>query len=109
MAEKCIIPQEWEKYFNEFYKKIKNMDEKVEIEIEAPSVFDEEEAKDLPLLGLSYDPKDKVFSVMCENLEHLIYKPQEICVEETDGAVSQVRVVDGTGAEHFIRFSTPVK
>ncbi len=109
MAEKCIVPQDWEGYFDELYKKIKNMDEKVEIDIEAPSVFEKEEAKGLTLLGLSFDPKDKVLSVLCENLDHLIQKPQEICVEEQNGAITQIRVTDGTGAEHFIKFSTPVK
>jgi len=108
MAEKCIVPQDWEEYFDELYKKIKDMNEKVEIDIEAPSVFEEEEAKGIPLLGLSYDPKDKVFSVMSENIEHLVHKPQEICVEEENGGIIQIRLVDGTGTEHFIKFSTPV-
>ncbi len=109
MPEKCIVPNDWKEYFDDLYKKIKDMDEKIEIDVEAPSVFEEEEAKGLPLLGLSYDPKDKVFSVMSEDLEHLIHKPQEICVEEEDGAIVQIRIVDGTGTEHFVKFSKPVK
>ena len=109
MAEKCIVPQDWEEYFDEFYKKIKGMDEKIEIDIEAPSVFEAEEAKGIPLLGISYDPKDKVLSVLSQDLEHLIHKPQEICVEEENGGITQIRVTDGTGAEHFIKLSTPVK
>ena len=39
MAEKCIVPQDWKEYFDELYKKVKDLDEKVEIDIEAPSVF----------------------------------------------------------------------
>ncbi|NPA94946.1 MAG: hypothetical protein GXO58_05920 [Thermodesulfobacteria bacterium] len=109
MPEKCIVPQDWKDYFDELYKKLKGKEDKVEIEIEAPSVFEGEEAKGLSLIGLSYDPKDKVFSVMCENLEHMIHKPQEICVEEEDGGVKQIRAVDGTGVEHFIKFAIPLK
>ncbi len=109
MAEKCIVPEDWEKFFDQLYKKTKNMDEKVEIEIEAPSVFEMAEASSLPLLGISYDPKDRILSVMSESLEHLVHKPREICVEEDQGGISEIRLVDGIGTEHFIRFSTPVR
>ncbi len=108
MAEKCIVPNEWEEYLDNLSKKIKAMDEAVEIDIVAPSVIEEEEAKGLKLVGISYDPKDKVVSVFCEVLDHLINKPQEICVEEENGAVSTIRVTDGTGLEHILKFSKPV-
>ncbi len=109
MAERCLIKSDWEDYFNDLSKKLKNIDEKVEIEIVAPSVFEGEEGKGLKLLGLSYDPKDNIFSVFCENIDHIIHNPQEICLEEEDGAIKQVRINDDSGAEHLIKFSTPLK
>ncbi len=108
MAEKCIIPNDWEKFLDDLSKKIKAMDEAVEIDIVAPSVFEGEEAKGLQLVGISYDPKDKVVSVFCEVLDHLINKPQEICVEDENGAIKEIRITDGSGLEHFIKFSKPV-
>ena len=109
MAEKCIVQQEWEGFFDELWKKIKNLDEKVEIEIVAPSVFEGEEGKCLKIIGLSYDPKDNVVSVACENIAHLIHNPQEISVYEEDGAIKQIRINDSSGAEHIIKFLVPIK
>ncbi len=108
MAEKCIIPAEWEEYFDNFSKKLKKMEEKTVIDLVAPSVSEFEEGKSLTLAGISYDPKDKVLSVFCEDLDHLINKPQEVCVEEENGGVKAIRVTDGTGLEHFIKLSNPV-
>ena len=108
MAEKCVLPQDWEEYFDNFSKRIKTLDEKVEIDLVAPSVEKDEEAKGLNLAGISFDPKDKVLSVFCEDLDHLIEKPQEICVEEEGGWVKTIRVTDGTGLEHFIRLAKPL-
>ena len=108
MAEKCVIPADWEQYFDNIAKKIKAMDEKIEIELVAPSVEEFKETQNLALAGISYDPKDKVLSVFCENIDHLINKPQEICVEEENGGVKTIRVTDGTGLQHFIKLSTPV-
>ncbi len=108
MAEKCIVPAEWKEYFDNFSKKIKGASEKVEIELVAPSVEDLKEGKNLPLIGISYDPKDKVLSVFCGDLDHIIEKPQEICVEEEDGGVKTIRTTDGTGMEHFIKLAKPL-
>ncbi len=108
MAEKCIVPNEWEEYLDNLSKKIKAMDEAVEIDIVAPSVLEEKEAKRLKLSGISFDPKDRVLSIFCEVLDHLINKPQEVCVEEENGAVSSLRVTDGSGLEHIIKFSRPI-
>ncbi len=108
MAEKCIVPAEWEEYFDNFSKKLKGLPEKTTIELVAPSVSDLEEGKNLTLAGISYDPKDMVLAVSCEDLDHLINKPQEICVEEENGGVKTIRATDGTGLEHFIKLSKPL-
>ena len=107
MAEKCIVPAEWEEFFDNFSKKLKGVAEKTTIELVAPSVSEAEEGKNLTLAGISYDPKDKVLSVFCEDFDHLINKPQEICVEE-DGGIKTIRVTDGTGLEHFIKLALPI-
>jgi len=109
MSEKCIVRNEWEDFFDDLSKKIKNLDEKVKIEIIAPSVFEREEGKGLHIIGLSYDPKANVFSILCEDIEHLINNPQEVCIEEYDGAITQVRINDNSGMEHIIKFSIPIK
>ncbi len=108
MAEKCIIPAEWEEYFDNLSKKLKQEEEKTIIDLVAPSVAEMEEGKALTLAGISYDPKDKVLSIFCEDLDHLINKPQEICIEEEDGKLKTIRVTDGTGLEHFIKLAKPL-
>ena len=108
MAEKCIVPADWEKYFDNFSKKSKTMDEKIEIDLVAPSVAELREAEKLTLAGISYDPRDKVLSIFCENLDHLIKQPREICVEEENAGVKSIRATDGTGLQHLIKLTTPV-
>ncbi len=108
MAEKCIIPTDWEEYFDNFSKKSKALDEKIKIDLVAPSVEELEQTKNLTLAGISYDPRDKVLSVFSEDLDHLINKPQDICVEEENGRVKIIRVTDGAGLEHVIKLATPV-
>ena len=108
MAEKCIVPADWENFFDNLAKKIKQTEEKTVIDLVAPSVEEREEARDIVLAGISYDPKDKVLSVFCEDLDHLINNPQEICVEEENGGVKSIRVKDGTGLEHYIKLSKPL-
>ncbi len=108
MSEKCIVQKDWEKYLNELSKKIKNMDEAVEIDIIAPGVFEGEEAEGLQLVGISYDHKDNIVSVFCEVLDHIISKPQEIAVEDENGAITSIRITDGSGVEHLIKFSKPI-
>lgn len=108
MAEKCIITSDWEEYLNNFSKKLKKLDESIEIELIAPSVEEIEEAKAIKLIGISYDPKDKVLSVLCEDLDHLIHRPQEICVEEENAKIKTIKAIDENGLEHLIKFSKPL-
>ena len=44
---------------------------------------DQIEAEWVPLLGLSYDPKDDAFDVMLKGLDHRIAKPSTIYLEDS--------------------------
>ncbi len=103
----CITKSEWEKFFNELSRSIKNT--VCEVEVEALGIFDKIEVKWLPLLGLSYDPKDNVISVLFDKLDHMIEKPQEVVVEKGADGIKRIEIVSGEdAARNVLKFKEPV-
>jgi Family of unknown function (DUF5335) len=62
----------------------------------------------LPLLGISYDPKDNVIQIALEGVEHLIYKPREMYVEEEGLELSSLEVIDAEGTRQIIVLKDPM-
>ena len=104
----CIAKSQWKDYLDDVSKAVKNVS--AEVEVEALSIFDQIEVEWLPLLGVSYDPKDDVVSILFEKLDHLIEKPQEIVVEKGDEGIRQIEITSGEdAAKTVLKFRTPVK
>jgi hypothetical protein len=56
------------------------------------------------VIGLTYDPKDNLFEVALEGLDHLVYRPQEIAVgEREDGFPEFIEVTRDDGTREIIR------
>jgi hypothetical protein len=79
-----------------------------EVEILSLHLGDQVEAKWLPLLGLSYDPKGDVLDVALEGLDHLIRNPREIYVEDEGVGVGSLGIVDAAGVGHIVKLRDPV-
>ena len=106
MAE-CIPKNQWEDYLNRLSKVLK--DSPVEVEVAATGIFDKPEVEWLPVLGISYDPKDNIVSILFENLDHIIEKPYEIKVEKDGSGIKEIVIVSEEDASKTIlRFKTPV-
>jgi hypothetical protein len=58
---------------------------RAEILIAAPNLGNQIEAEWLPLLGITYDPKDDILEIALEGLDHMIRKPRVIYVGDTGG------------------------
>ncbi len=107
MAE-CISKNQWENYLNQLSKVFK--DTPVEVEVAASGIFDKPEVEWLPILGISYDPKDNIVSILFENLDHIIEKPYEIKVEKDDSGIKEIDIVsEEDGTKTVLRFKTPVR
>jgi Family of unknown function (DUF5335) len=62
----------------------------------------------LPLLGLAYDPKDDLFEVALDGVDHMIPKPREIYLDDDVGGLISIEVVDAEGTRQIIKLRDPL-
>src|SRR6267154_6629704 len=79
-----------------------------EIEVASLELGDQIEAEWVPLLGITYDPKDDVLEVALDGLDHLIPKPRQIFVDEGLGGLASFEVVDHAGVRHIVQLREPL-
>jgi hypothetical protein len=96
----------WPPYFDAMSKILSG--KRAEIEVAALNLGDQVEAEWLPLIGITYDPKDDLIEVALEGVDHLIRKPREVWVEEDGLNLSGVEVVDGDGVRHILVLRDPM-
>lgn len=94
--------EKWESYFDNLSKNLPAME--VQLEVVDKEVGDQVEVEYSPLTGLSYDPKDDVFEIQFrETHDHLIYHPQEIYINQEDGKITSIEIVDKEGTKYILR------
>ena len=104
----CIARSQWKDYFDDFSKAVKSVP--VEVEVEGLGIFDKMEVEWLPLLGITYDSKGDVLSVLFEKLDHMVEKPGEIAVDKGDQGVTRIEITsEEDGAKTVLKFKAPVK
>jgi Family of unknown function (DUF5335) len=79
-----------------------------EIEVASLKVGDQIEAEWLPLIGLTYDPKDDIVEVALEGVDHLIHHPREIYLDDGGGAFASLEIVDGDGDKQIVKLKDPL-
>lgn len=107
MAIRTLPRSEWKSYFDRVSRELPS--EQAEIEIAGLDLGDQFETEWTSLEGLSYDPKDELFSVFLPGLEHNIRRPKEIFVDDGVDGLQSVEVVDGDGRRHIIRLKALLK
>src|SRR3954470_7501133 len=80
MFNRKLEKAEWESFFNFLSKQLEG--KLAEIEIASLKVGDQIEAEWLPLIGITYDPKDDIVEIALEDVDHIINKPREIYFAE---------------------------
>lgn len=109
MAVRKLEKSEWESYFDEWDKKYREgklPKKDVKIELVNEDLGDQIETWWQELIGLDYDPKDDIFEVAAERHDHLIRKPTEIYVDEENGDIKNLEVIQWDGTKHIISFKT---
>jgi hypothetical protein len=74
-----------------------------EIEVASLDLGDQVVAEWLPLLGISYDPKDDIVEVALDGVDHLIRGPREIYLENGAGALTSIEIVDANDAKQIVK------
>ena len=78
------------------------------VEIASRQLGDQVEAEWAPLLGITYDPKDDLFEIQLEGVDHLVSHPRLFAVRERDGLAESLMVIDGEGTEHIVQLRVPI-
>jgi hypothetical protein len=65
-------------------------------------------AKWLPLLGITYEPRDDLMEIALEGVDHLIRGRREIAVEEGPGGVTAMEIVDADQHRQIVRLREPL-
>ena len=79
-------------------------EKQAKIQVESLAVGDQVAADWKPIIGISYDEKDDVFSVAVPGLDHVIRGPTSLDVRRSGTAVESLAVRDGQDALHVIQF-----
>ena len=78
------------------------------LEVVASALGDQVEAEWAPLRGITYDPKDDLFEIQLESVDHLVRHPRQFAVDERAGRAHSLAVVDDAGTQHILQLREPV-
>lgn len=80
----------------------------VEIEIASLEVGSQIEARRLPLLGITYDPKSDIIEIVLGDLDHLVHRPRELYVDDTPEGLASFEIIDGDGVQQIVILYDPL-
>jgi hypothetical protein len=74
-----------------------------EIEVASLKLGDQVQAEWLPLIGITYDPRDDIVEVALEGIDHMIPNPREIYLDNGSGKLSSIEIVDADGVKQIVK------
>jgi hypothetical protein len=66
------------------------------------------EAHRLPMLGMSYDPRNDVLELLIGDLDHLIRSPRELYFDDALLGSMVLQIVDADGVRQIVTFRYPL-
>jgi hypothetical protein len=107
MSTLRVVPNvEWRSFFDRMSKVL--LGKRAEIEVASLELGDQIVAKWVPLLGITYDSNDDLLDIALDRANHLIRRPREIVVEESDTGLASVAVVDADGTRQIVNLKAPL-
>jgi hypothetical protein len=97
---------QWQGYFDRFSRTLGP--KRVEIEVTGLGLGHQIQAEWIPLIGVSYDPRNDLVAVVAEGVEHIIRKPTQIQIEHDAEWVRRLEVVDIEGNRHTLTLKEPL-
>ncbi|NLS07532.1 DUF5335 family protein [Rhizobium sp. P32RR-XVIII] len=92
MASKTLPPAEWHPYVARLSETIRG--KQVRIEVVGPALGVQVLVRSSSILGITYEPKRNTLEILLDGLDHLIEKPKAISVQEDDGVLFALEIVD---------------
>jgi hypothetical protein len=100
MATRKLAQDEWATYFNAVSKYLRNTTTYAEIRVIDPAIGAQSENIWSPLSGITYDRKDNMLEVDVDGIDHMIFRPSEIYVEEQSEVLPRsIEVLQGKGKQ----------
>lgn len=95
---------EWRTYFDDFSRDLIKEKRTDYAEIRVLSTEDgaQPETSWVPLSGLTYDHRDDLLEVQVKGLDHLIFHPSQIYVDETSGTLGSLEIIQADGTKQII-------
>ena len=97
---------EWQHYFDRIARGLSG--KRAEIDVTSLALGSQVAAEWLPLLGISYEPRFDMLSVMLEGLNHLIRRPVAVYVEVDYGQLVSMAVMDHEQVRHIVKLRAPL-
>lgn len=106
MAISKLDKAAWRPYFDSMSKALDG--KRAEIKVESLSLGSQVQAEWVPLLGISYDPKDDDIDIILEGLDHRIHSPRELYVDQQGGELTSIEVIDSDNVRQIVRLRDPL-
>lgn len=106
MTMRRLEKSEWRPFFDVVSKLLGA--KVAEVEVASLDLGDQTEAEWLPLLGITYDPRDEVLDIALDGLDHMIRKPREISLDNGAAGLTRLEIVDTAGVKQIVQLKDPL-
>lgn len=72
------------------------------IELASPQLGLQVQASAVLMEGITYEPRSDVLAILCQGLEHVVHKPEEVYVDTVLGELSSLAVRNEEGEVQII-------
>jgi hypothetical protein len=97
---------DWQQFFDGLSRLLEG--KQADIHVESLSLGSQVAAQWIPLLGITYDPKDDLLEIALEGVDHMIQKPGQIFVEIGGDGIQNLEVVDQENVRQVVRLREPL-
>ncbi|OWW04523.1 hypothetical protein ATY81_00570 [Rhizobium sp. R72] len=103
MGTRVLVKSEWEVFFLQLHKQVEGKE--MRIEVMGPTIGDQVLVDSAHLLGATYEPKQESLEILTNGMTHVVDKPQKISVEENEGEIFAIDVIDGAERHQLMTFA----
>ena len=107
MTSRILARSEWHFFFDRMANALRG--KRAQVEITGLRLGDQIQAKSVPLVGITFDPKGELLEIAMEGLDHLIHKPASIAILEGVDGLRGLEIVDSDQHRQIITLTSPLR